>query len=66
MPTTDTLPQTDEDLPEVIEISPEVKAAVDAFFDYQDCMDRIRALQDEIRRHPDFNGDDRHFLDLAG
>lgn len=66
MPQTDTLAQTDEALPEGIEISPEVKAVVDAFFDYQDCLDRIRALQDEIRSHPDFNGDDRHFLDLAG
>lgn len=66
MLTNDTLPDQDEALPEVIEISPEVKAVVDAFFDYQDCLDRIRPLQEEIRSHPDFNGDDRHFLDLAG
>jgi len=43
-----------------------VQAVVDAFFDLYDCEERIRAIQEEIRRHPHFNGDDREFLDLAG
>lgn len=66
MLTTDTQTHADEALPEGKEVDPIIKDVVDAFFNYQDCLDRIRALQDEIRSHPDFNGDDRSFLDLAG
>lgn len=65
MHTHDTQTHADESLPEGKEVDPVIKDVIDALFALWGCEDRVRALQEEIRRHPDFNGDDRHFLDLS-